>query len=308
MSRDFPITPDRCVDAVSSAMAVVEPVATVGVHCCDQVDATFLLDAGPQRALAEGQLRRARARRLRRPLPRAGRMDRLGRGRHRWAGRRDRQPLLAPTLVVVARAGSPRLCAAPAARPEPADARVRARRPRRVGRRTDLPLAARHRSRRSAATRRPPSCCSAGDADGSSDRADRAAAAAGRPSQPALPRARHPRDPRRRVRPARPRAARARGRASRPRRRRVAEPGGGRRGQRHVRPGRARRADDEPRQRHERRRAAGVGRSRRAWARRRRAGVRGRAQVRRAGDEPALRAGSSWCRRPRVATAGSART
>jgi hypothetical protein len=47
MSREFPITRDRCIDAVSSAMAVVEPVAAVGVHCCGDIDATFLLDAGP---------------------------------------------------------------------------------------------------------------------------------------------------------------------------------------------------------------------------------------------------------------------
>ena len=32
--RDSPITPDESVDLVSSAMAAVEPVATVGVHCC----------------------------------------------------------------------------------------------------------------------------------------------------------------------------------------------------------------------------------------------------------------------------------
>jgi hypothetical protein len=47
MTREFPISPDRCIDAVSSAMAVVEPIARVGVHCCDEIDATFLLDAGP---------------------------------------------------------------------------------------------------------------------------------------------------------------------------------------------------------------------------------------------------------------------
>jgi hypothetical protein len=46
-SRNFPITPDRCIDAVSSAMAVAQSFGLVGVHCCDDVDATFLLDAGP---------------------------------------------------------------------------------------------------------------------------------------------------------------------------------------------------------------------------------------------------------------------
>jgi hypothetical protein len=45
--RASPITPDESVDLVSSAMAAVEPVATVGVHCCCDVDPSLLLAAGP---------------------------------------------------------------------------------------------------------------------------------------------------------------------------------------------------------------------------------------------------------------------
>jgi hypothetical protein len=45
--RASPITPDESVDLVSSAMAAVEPIATVGVHCCCDVDASLLLAAGP---------------------------------------------------------------------------------------------------------------------------------------------------------------------------------------------------------------------------------------------------------------------
>ena len=45
--RASPITPDEGVDLVSSAMAAVEPIASVGVHCCRKVDASLLLEAGP---------------------------------------------------------------------------------------------------------------------------------------------------------------------------------------------------------------------------------------------------------------------
>ena len=47
MRRGFAVTPDHCVDVLSSAMAAVESVATVGVHCCKHVDASLLLEAGP---------------------------------------------------------------------------------------------------------------------------------------------------------------------------------------------------------------------------------------------------------------------
>jgi hypothetical protein len=45
--RASPITPDESVDLLSSAMAAVEPIATVGVHCCCDVDVSLLLAAGP---------------------------------------------------------------------------------------------------------------------------------------------------------------------------------------------------------------------------------------------------------------------
>lgn len=47
MERDLPITPDEVVDILSSAMAAVEPLAAVGVHCCADIDLALLLDAGP---------------------------------------------------------------------------------------------------------------------------------------------------------------------------------------------------------------------------------------------------------------------
>jgi hypothetical protein len=47
MTRDSQVTPDQGVDLLSSAMAAVEPVATVGVHCCCEVDVSLLLAAGP---------------------------------------------------------------------------------------------------------------------------------------------------------------------------------------------------------------------------------------------------------------------
>ena len=48
MSHDFPIAPDQAIDVLSAAMAVLEPVATVGVHCCGEVDIATLLESGPQ--------------------------------------------------------------------------------------------------------------------------------------------------------------------------------------------------------------------------------------------------------------------
>ena len=47
MQPGFPIAPDTAIDLVSSAMAAVEPFATVGVHCCADVDIASLLAAGP---------------------------------------------------------------------------------------------------------------------------------------------------------------------------------------------------------------------------------------------------------------------
>lgn len=48
MSPGFPIAPDPAIDLLSGAMAAVEPLATVGVHCCADVDIASLLAAGPR--------------------------------------------------------------------------------------------------------------------------------------------------------------------------------------------------------------------------------------------------------------------
>jgi hypothetical protein len=47
LSEGFPIAPEPAIDLLSGAMAAVEPVATVGVHCCAGVDVASLLAAGP---------------------------------------------------------------------------------------------------------------------------------------------------------------------------------------------------------------------------------------------------------------------
>jgi hypothetical protein len=47
MSPGFPIAPDPAIDLLSTAMAILEPVATVGVHSCAGADVASLLAAGP---------------------------------------------------------------------------------------------------------------------------------------------------------------------------------------------------------------------------------------------------------------------
>jgi hypothetical protein len=47
MSAGFPIAPDPAIDLLSTAMAMLEPTATVGVHCCADADVASLLAAGP---------------------------------------------------------------------------------------------------------------------------------------------------------------------------------------------------------------------------------------------------------------------
>jgi len=48
MAREFPIPPDAAIDLLSSAMAVLEPVADVGVHCCREADIATMLESGPK--------------------------------------------------------------------------------------------------------------------------------------------------------------------------------------------------------------------------------------------------------------------
>ena len=48
MEHDFPIAPDHAVDILSAAMAVLEPLATIGVHSCGDADIVALLEAGPE--------------------------------------------------------------------------------------------------------------------------------------------------------------------------------------------------------------------------------------------------------------------
>lgn len=43
----FPLAPDVAIDLLSSALAVIEPHAVAGVHCCGGVDLASLLAAGP---------------------------------------------------------------------------------------------------------------------------------------------------------------------------------------------------------------------------------------------------------------------
>jgi hypothetical protein len=44
----FPLAPDVAIDVLSAALAVIEPHALAGVHCCGAVDVASLLAAGPE--------------------------------------------------------------------------------------------------------------------------------------------------------------------------------------------------------------------------------------------------------------------
>ena len=48
MHPGFPISPERAVDLVSTALAVIEPRAITGVHCCGAADWQLVLQTGPQ--------------------------------------------------------------------------------------------------------------------------------------------------------------------------------------------------------------------------------------------------------------------
>ena len=47
MAREFPLAPDAAIDLLSTAMATIEPVADVGVHCCSDADIVTMLESGP---------------------------------------------------------------------------------------------------------------------------------------------------------------------------------------------------------------------------------------------------------------------
>ncbi|MFP5256449.1 MAG: hypothetical protein ACLGI8_11445 [Acidimicrobiia bacterium] len=48
MQPGFPIAPDKAIDLVSGALAVIEPHAVTGLHCCGAADWKLLLQAGAQ--------------------------------------------------------------------------------------------------------------------------------------------------------------------------------------------------------------------------------------------------------------------
>lgn len=47
LDPSFPIAPDAAIDLISAALAMIEPVATCGVHACGDADVASLVAAGP---------------------------------------------------------------------------------------------------------------------------------------------------------------------------------------------------------------------------------------------------------------------
>jgi hypothetical protein len=48
LGHGFPLAPDGMIDLVSGALAVIEPHAITGLHCCGPADWRAVLQAGPQ--------------------------------------------------------------------------------------------------------------------------------------------------------------------------------------------------------------------------------------------------------------------
>ena len=79
MNPGFPIAPDPAIDLLSTAMAMLEPIATVGVHCCADADIASLLAAGPAMLSIPLDPRLVDVAGYLEPLPRGRRLHRLGR-------------------------------------------------------------------------------------------------------------------------------------------------------------------------------------------------------------------------------------
>ena len=158
------ISPDEAIDLLSSAMAAIEPVASVGVHCCADIDVALLLDAGPHVVSLPVSTS---------VVPLAGYLDRfLARGGWiAWGAvategpigvtaNRSWHQLASVWTQLIHRGCDPERLQRPV-HPHPA---VRPGRARRRDGRAHLPHAARRRPGWPAATRPATSCCSASDA------------------------------------------------------------------------------------------------------------------------------------------------
>ena len=126
MEPGFPIAPDTAIDLLSAALAAIEPLAVVGVHCCADADWPSLLAAGPHvLSVPVDAVACSASRRLPRPVPRRRRPDRVGRGADRRAVR-HRRAAVAPAQRPVVPAGAARLRPVQL-REQACDAGVRAR-------------------------------------------------------------------------------------------------------------------------------------------------------------------------------------